>query len=83
MPDTTDDTVYATSPASPWFTLTPRERDVAHGIAEGRTNRAIAEELKISIKTVDTHRSHLLKKLGCKNNVLLVRYMLKEGVATL
>ncbi len=63
--------------------LTRRERDVAIGLAKGLTNKEIADEMLISQKTVDTHRGHVLKKLGLKNNVTLVHHALKKGWITL
>ena len=59
--------------------LTDREDEVAMFLACGETNREIAKAMGISIKTVDTHRGHLLKKLECKNNVELCRLMIREG----
>jgi DNA-binding CsgD family transcriptional regulator len=70
------------TPSSPWTTLTTRERDVAMLLALGHTNREISIALGISIKTVDTHRGHIIKKLACRNNVGLLRFMLREGVAS-
>ena len=66
-------------PPTPWETLTARERQVALYLATGMTCREIANEIKISIKTVDTHRSHVMKKLGTRNNVELLLHMLKIG----
>jgi DNA-binding NarL/FixJ family response regulator len=62
----------------PFPTLTNRERQVALLLAEGKTNREIGDELKISIKTVDTHRGHLLRKLGLRNNVALCRFAIRN-----
>jgi DNA-binding NarL/FixJ family response regulator len=59
--------------------LTEREREVALKLAIGAKNSEIADDLGISSKTVDTHRSHLLKKLGCRNNVELARLAIREG----
>lgn len=70
----------ASAPARAYPELSPREYQVAEAIASGLTNREIATALTISIKTVDTHRGHVLKKLGCKNNVALVRLMIRDGV---
>jgi two-component system response regulator NreC len=47
------------------------------------TNREIAEHLDISIKTVDTHRGHILKKLRLRNNSDLTRFAVKHGYVTL
>lgn len=65
-----------------WDRLTLREREVALMLARGDTNREIANALGISIKTVDTHRGHVLAKLECKNNVGLARFMIREGRVT-
>ena len=59
--------------------LTRRERQVAVMIAEGKSSRKIAEELKISVKTYDTHRGHILKKLKLANSVELARHAIREG----
>jgi two-component system response regulator NreC len=60
--------------------LTEREREVLTCIAEGHTNRDIAETLSISIKTVDRHRQNILAKLGLHNRVELVRYAIEKGL---
>ena len=52
-------------------------------LATGDPNREIAKALGISQKTVDTHRAHLLKKLGCKNNVALLRFMICDNQVVL
>lgn len=62
-------------PASP---LTARELQVMEMLARGMTNREIAHDLQISIKTVDTHRGHVLKKLGLRNNSELTRFAVKH-----
>jgi DNA-binding NarL/FixJ family response regulator len=59
--------------------LTQREREVATMLARGEPNREIATALGISIKTVDTHRAHVLKKLGLRNNVELARLVIRRG----
>jgi len=63
-------------PGSP---LTAREMQVMEMLARGMTNREIAHHLEISIKTVDTHRGHVLKKLGLRNNSELTRFAVKHG----
>ena len=63
----------------PFPELTEREREVALLLAAGATNREIADQMEISIKTVDTHRGHVLKKLGLRNNVALARHAIRSG----
>jgi len=64
----------------PYETLTDREREVLHLAAEGRTNSEIADRLFISPRTVETHRAHLMQKLGLKNQTELIRFALKRGI---
>ena len=63
--------------------LTERERCLLKLIAEGRRNKEIAEELGIALKSAETFRSRLMKKLGCANTNELIRYALREGIASL
>jgi two-component system response regulator NreC len=60
--------------------LTPREREVLTHIAEGYTNREIAEDLVISVKTVDRHRENIMQKLNLHNRVELVKYAIEKGL---
>jgi len=60
--------------------LTPRERDVLALIARGLTNRQIAEQLFISLNTVETHRRHILEKLGARSRADLVAYAMGHGL---
>ena len=60
--------------------LTEREQEVLRLIALGLTNKKIAEKLFISVKTVDTHRTRILQKLGAHTAVDLVRYAIKIGL---
>ncbi len=60
--------------------LTNRELDVLSLVAEGKTNKEIAELLSLSISTVQTHRLHLLKKLQVHDRTQLVRYAIREGL---
>ncbi|HUT57468.1 MAG TPA: response regulator transcription factor [Phycisphaerae bacterium] len=69
--------------ADPYDRLTPRERQVFQMIAEGKTTRQIAEKLGTAMKTVDTHRTRLMRKLGLHNINALVRYALKKGIVRL
>jgi DNA-binding NarL/FixJ family response regulator len=60
--------------------LTPRELDVVKLIAEAYTNRQIAVILKVSEKTVESHRANVLGKLGMRDRVELVRYAIRRGL---
>jgi len=60
--------------------LTPRELDVVKLIAEAHTNKQIAEALKVSEKTVESHRANVLSKLGMRDRVELVRYAIRRGL---
>ena len=60
--------------------LTPRERQVLKLIAEGKTNREIAEEFVLSINTVQTHRLHLMEKLNLHNRAELIKYAVQRGL---
>jgi DNA-binding NarL/FixJ family response regulator len=59
--------------------LTEREAQVLQLVTEGRSNSDIAEQLGISIKTVETHRTHLMRKLGVHERTALVKYALRTG----
>jgi two-component system response regulator NreC len=60
--------------------LTPREKEVLKLIASGNTNQEIAESLVISVRTVETHRSHIIDKLGLRKRSELVSYALRKGI---
>lgn len=63
--------------------LTIRERQILQLIAESRTNRDIGERLKISIKTVQTHRANLMNKLDIHDQTTLVKYAIRHGLVKL
>lgn len=63
--------------------LTPREREVLLHIADGLTDREIAEELVISPSTVQTHRSNIMEKLNLHNRAELIKYALRRGLIDL
>ena len=67
----------ATGPASP---LTDREREVLRLLALGHTNQEIATLLVVSVRTAETHRAHVLQKLGLGSRAELVRYALAHGL---
>jgi DNA-binding NarL/FixJ family response regulator len=58
--------------------LTRRERQVVQLIAEGHTNKAIARLLDISLKTVETHRAAVMRKLNLSSSSALVRYAIRN-----
>jgi two-component system response regulator NreC len=60
--------------------LTEREREVLTLIAEGLTNQEIAQRLYISVKTVQTHRAHIMEKLNLHDRTELVRYAIRKGL---
>jgi DNA-binding NarL/FixJ family response regulator len=67
----------------PHETLTPREREVLHLAAEGKTSSEIAARLHVSHRTVENHRANLLRKLGLQNQSDLVRYAVRRGLIPL
>ena len=60
--------------------LTLREREVLKLIAEAFTNKEIGETLHLAEKTVESHRANLLRKLGMRDRVELVRYAIRRGL---
>jgi DNA-binding NarL/FixJ family response regulator len=60
--------------------LTPREQEVVKLIAEAHTNAQIAEILHLAEKTVESHRANVLRKLGMRDRVELVRYAIRRGL---
>jgi DNA-binding NarL/FixJ family response regulator len=63
--------------------LSPRERQVLQLLAEGKKTREVAELLCVSVKTAESHRARIMKKLGIKETAGLVRYALRQGVTQL
>jgi DNA-binding NarL/FixJ family response regulator len=59
--------------------LSEREREVVRLLALGHTNQEIAKLLTISVRTVETHRAHIVRKLGLKTRAEIVRYALATG----
>jgi DNA-binding NarL/FixJ family response regulator len=64
----------------PAVLLTPRQREVLQLVAEGHSTKEIARRLDLSVKTVDTHRSQLMKQLDIHEVAGLVRYALRSGL---
>ena len=67
-------------PSEPFTLLSGREREVLHLIAEGLSAKEVAVELKISTKTVEAHRTSLMRKVGVRKATELVRYALRHGL---
>ena len=70
----------SSSEEGPREPLTPREQEVVKLIAEAHTNAQIAEVLHLSEKTVESHRANVLRKLGMRDRVELVRYAIRRGL---
>jgi DNA-binding NarL/FixJ family response regulator len=70
----------APAEADPYETLTDREKQVLKLVAEGLSNKEVAEALGISVKTAMTHREHVMEKLDLHNRTELVRFAIKRGV---
>lgn len=62
--------------------LTPREREVLQLVAEGRSTADVARTLRLSVKTIEGHRSRLMAKLGAPNAVTLVRHAVRLGLVS-
>lgn len=60
--------------------LTPREREIVQLLAEGKSNKEIADALGISVHTAETHRSNILRKLNLRSMSELVRYAIREQI---
>ncbi len=67
---------------SSWETITRREREVLKLIGEAYTNKEIADLLCISVKTVEKHRSNIMKKLDLHNTAALTAYAIEKGLVT-
>lgn len=65
---------------SPGEALTPRQREVLQLVAEGKSTKEIARRLGLSVKTVETHRSQLMKQLDLHDVAALVRYAIRTGL---
>ena len=62
------------------YGLTDRELEILKRIAEGYSNKEIGDQLHISHRTVDTHRTNLTRKLGVSNIAGLIRFAMREGL---
>lgn len=76
--DLIDDYLTQTASSVPAHQLTTREREVAQLIAEGQSTREISRQLTISVKTVETHRANIIRKLNAKSTADIVKYAIKK-----
>ena len=63
--------------------LSSREREVLQLLAEGHNSEQVAAKLYISIKTVSTHRRHIMEKLNLNNIADLIKFALREGLTSI
>jgi DNA-binding NarL/FixJ family response regulator len=75
--------VEAEGDEEPYEQLTDREREVLQLIAEGYTNKEIAGLLYLSVKTVQTHRAHIMEKLNLHDKGELIKYAIRRGIIEL
>ena len=64
-------------------TLSSRELEILKLFAEGHNNKEISEQLSISIRTVETHKNHIMKKLGMKSTVEMVKFAIRNKIIEL
>lgn len=62
-----------------WDDLTPREKEILFFIVEGKSDKEIAEELYLSVRTVTTHVYHILRKFGKQSRMSLVAYYYRDS----
>jgi len=72
-----------TSGGSPFGILSSREREVLQLLAEGKSTKQIGDLLNVSVKTVETHRQHIMDKLDLHSIAELTRYAIREGLSPL
>jgi DNA-binding NarL/FixJ family response regulator len=82
--DFADDVInmYRTEKKSPFQELTKREREILQLVVKGYTSKKMAEHLNLSQRTIDHHRSNLLRKFNRKNSIDLVNYAVRHGFAS-
>jgi DNA-binding CsgD family transcriptional regulator len=66
--------------AGDWGDLTPREREIVQLVAEGRSSKDVGALLGISVKTVESHRTNVMRKLRIRSVSQLVRYAVRNGL---
>jgi DNA-binding NarL/FixJ family response regulator len=70
------------SPKLPHEHLSDREYQIMIMIAKGKSLKAIGAELSVSVKTISTHRAHIMEKMKLENNAQIVTYALQNGLLT-
>lgn len=78
-----EDTLHRGEEDDSGSSLSVREREVLQLIAEGRSTREIADELNLSVKTVESHRAQIMRKLKITTLADLIKYALREGITSL
>lgn len=78
-----DECFSETKQSGVFAALAPREREVLQLLAEGLTSRAIGKKLSIAVKTVETHRRHIMQKLELRTVAELTKYAVREGLTQL
>ena len=73
----------STSEKPAFMLLTDREREVLQQLAEGKSTKEIADDLRVSVKTVETHRRNIMEKLNLHSVAELTKYAIREGVTSL
>jgi two-component system response regulator NreC len=63
--------------------LTKREKEIVSLVAEGYKNREVADKLRISVKTVETHRANIMNKLALRNLAQLIHYAIRTGMVNI
>jgi len=77
-----DEFLKATRVEEPIGGLTPRELEVVHLIVEGMTNKEMASHLGLSVKTIEAHRTSMMKKLDLHSVAELIRWAMRHGLVT-
>ncbi|MEM7625788.1 MAG: response regulator transcription factor [Planctomycetota bacterium] len=74
---------HRTADSDVFASLTAREREVLQLLAEGRATKEIAADLFVSVKTIETHRQHVMQKLGTRSIAELTKFAIREGLTQL
>jgi DNA-binding CsgD family transcriptional regulator len=69
-----------TPPEVPFSRLSPREVQIVQLVAESKSNKEVSGILHISVKTVESHRAHIMEKLGLHSVADLVRYAIRNNI---